>query len=30
MVDDSRARTVLGYTPQYDLNETLAAIDQWY
>ena len=30
MVDDSRARSVLGYAPQYDLSETLAAVDQWY
>lgn len=29
MVDDSRARKVLGYHPQYSLSETIAAIDLW-
>lgn len=28
MVDDSRARQVLGYSPRYDLDETLRAIDE--
>jgi len=27
MVDDSRARSVLGYAPRHDLMETLAAVD---
>jgi UDP-glucose 4-epimerase len=27
MVDDSRARTALGYAPKHDLMETLAAVD---
>ncbi|MCP4675797.1 MAG: NAD-dependent epimerase/dehydratase family protein [Deltaproteobacteria bacterium] len=29
MVDDSRAREVLGYEPTHDLNETIAAVDLW-
>jgi UDP-glucose 4-epimerase len=28
MVDDSRAREVLGYAPRFDLRKTLAAIDE--
>jgi UDP-glucose 4-epimerase len=28
MVDDTRARTVLGYRPQYDLEETLRSVDE--
>jgi UDP-glucose 4-epimerase len=28
MVDDSRARTELGYTPAYDLESTLRAVDE--
>jgi UDP-glucose 4-epimerase len=29
MIDDSRAREVLKYEPQKDLESTIAAIDQW-
>jgi UDP-glucose 4-epimerase len=28
MVDDSRAREVLGYSHRYDIQQTLAAVDQ--
>jgi UDP-glucose 4-epimerase len=28
MVDDSRARAVLGYAPRFDLERTLAAVDE--
>jgi hypothetical protein len=27
MVDDSRARNILGYAPEYDLSATLSAVD---
>ena len=30
MTPEITARFLLGYAPQYDLNATLAAIDQWY
>jgi UDP-glucose 4-epimerase len=29
MVDDTRAREVLGYAPRYGLKETIAAVDLW-
>ncbi len=29
MVDDSRAKEVLGYSPEYDLEQSIAAIDLW-
>jgi UDP-glucose 4-epimerase len=28
MVDDARARSVLGYRPRHDLLETLRAVDE--
>jgi hypothetical protein len=28
MVDDARAREVLGYSHRYDIEQTLAAVDQ--